>query len=56
MVRLGVKGLKGAAKRFFAGLQIFISEAHERSLLIQRGNSKRHQTARRRHRSHLGQN
>ncbi|MEH2248172.1 AIM24 family protein [Nostoc sp.] len=27
-VRLGVKGLKGAAKRFFAGLQIFISEAH----------------------------
>jgi len=27
-VRLGMKGLKGAAKRFFAGLQIFISEAH----------------------------
>ncbi|MEH2468103.1 AIM24 family protein [Nostoc sp.] len=27
-VRLGIKGLKGAAKRFFAGLQIFISEAH----------------------------
>jgi len=27
-VRLGVKGLKGAIKRYFAGLQIFISEAH----------------------------
>ena len=27
-VRLGMKGLKGAAKRYFAGLQIFISEAH----------------------------
>jgi uncharacterized protein (AIM24 family) len=27
-VRLGVKGLKGAVKRYFAGLQIFISEAH----------------------------
>ena len=27
-VRLGMKGLKGAGKRFFAGLQIFISEAH----------------------------
>ncbi len=27
-VRLGMKGLKGAARRFFAGLQIFISEAH----------------------------
>ena len=27
-VRLGVKGLKGAARRYFAGLQIFISEAH----------------------------
>ncbi|MBV9384887.1 MAG: AIM24 family protein [Chroococcidiopsidaceae cyanobacterium CP_BM_ER_R8_30] len=27
-VRLGMKGLKGAGRRFFAGLQIFISEAH----------------------------
>ncbi len=27
-VRLGMKGLGGAAKRYFAGLQIFISEAH----------------------------
>ncbi|MHC5676411.1 AIM24 family protein [Nostoc sp.] len=27
-VRLGVKGLRVAAKHFFAGLQIFISEAH----------------------------
>jgi len=27
-VRLGMKGLKGAVKRYFAGLQIFISEAH----------------------------
>ncbi len=27
-VRLGVKGLKGAVQRYFAGLQIFISEAH----------------------------
>lgn len=27
-VRLGIKGLKGAAKRYFAGLEIFISEAH----------------------------
>jgi len=27
-VRLGMKGLKGAAKRMFAGLQIFTSEAH----------------------------
>ncbi|MEB3337369.1 MAG: AIM24 family protein [Leptolyngbyaceae bacterium] len=27
-VRLGVKGLKGAAKRYFAGLEIFITEAH----------------------------
>ncbi len=27
-VQLGFKSLKGAAKRFFAGLQIFINEAH----------------------------
>lgn len=27
-VRLGVKGIQGAGKRFFAGLQIFITEAH----------------------------
>ncbi len=27
-VRLGVKGLKGAARRYFAGLEIFITEAH----------------------------
>jgi uncharacterized protein (AIM24 family) len=27
-VRLGMKGVKGAVKRMFAGLQIFISEAH----------------------------
>ena len=27
-VQLGFKSIKGAAKRFFAGLQIFISEAH----------------------------
>jgi uncharacterized protein (AIM24 family) len=27
-VRLGVKGLSGAAKRYFAGLEIFITEAH----------------------------
>ncbi|MBC7880698.1 MAG: AIM24 family protein [Anaerolineae bacterium] len=27
-VRLGMKGLKGAAKRVFAGLQVFVSEAH----------------------------
>jgi len=27
-VKLGFKSLKGGAKRFFAGLQIFISEAH----------------------------
>lgn len=27
-VRLGIKGLKGAVKRYFAGLQVFISEAH----------------------------
>jgi len=27
-VRLGVKSLKGAARRFFAGLEIFITQAH----------------------------
>jgi uncharacterized protein (AIM24 family) len=27
-VRLGMKGFKGSAKRFFAGLEIFITEAH----------------------------
>jgi uncharacterized protein (AIM24 family) len=27
-VRLGLKGLKGAAKRYFAGLEIFMTEAH----------------------------